>query len=60
MLNTKPIKKVSNIFDRVPNLSSETKNADNKIIQLTGTKKEELINMVNQANKDIISATDKK
>lgn len=56
MLNTKPIKKSSNIFDnRIPNLSSDTKNTDNKVILLAGSKQEELENMVKQANEDIQS-----
>ena len=56
MLNTKPIKKSSNMFDnRIPNLSSDTKNTDNKVIQLVDSKQEELQNMVKQANEDIQS-----
>ena len=56
MLNTKPIKKSSNMFDnRIPNLSSDKKNTDNKVIQLTGSKQEELQNIVKQANEDIQS-----
>ena len=61
MLNTKPIKTNNNSLEnRIPNLSSDTKNPNNpnnsnnssKVIQLENSKQEELKKIVKEANND--------